>query len=70
MKIQDIFTFELTNDMFINPNSDAFAQARCHLITYFLKSHVIKNSYRNKMKKDYVDALVEHVINSALNDIF
>lgn len=64
----DMFTFELSDDMFVKPNTDKYAQARCHLITYFIKSHVSGN-YKNRMKEEAVNRLVEHVYSSALTKL-
>lgn len=65
----DVFAFELSNEMFTKPNTDKYAQARCHLITYFLESHVNAN-YKNRMKENSVNQLVEHVFYSALNKLY
>jgi hypothetical protein len=62
----DVFTFELSNEMFVKFNSDKYAQARCHLVTYFLKSHITAD-YKNRMKENSVNQLAEHVFNSALS---
>jgi mRNA-degrading endonuclease toxin of MazEF toxin-antitoxin module len=65
----DRFTFRITDEMLVKPNDKAFAQARCHIITYALESQIIRNSNRNRMKRNHVNRLVEHVTQSALSEI-
>lgn len=57
----DQFTFLVEDHMLQSPNSKDFAQVRCHLVSYVLKSHIVNNSKRNRMKADYVDKLVEYI---------
>lgn len=64
----DQFSFELSNDMFEPAMQERRTfQARCHLITYFLQSHITKGTHRNRMKANFIDQLVTHVTTSALN---
>ncbi len=62
----DKYSFEITSNMLVNPNSKAYSEARCHLITYILPTHIVNNKIRNKVRRQFVDALVEHIVNSAL----
>ena len=64
----DMFTFQITNSMLQKPESTSFSQARCHLIAYMLDSHIASNHPHNKMKQDYVDRLVQHIVTVALED--
>jgi len=63
---RDRFTFVITEDMLVRPGDGQFSQVRCHLITYVLDSHIIRNSNRGKMKSA-VDRLVAHIETSALS---
>ncbi len=63
----DQFTFLVEDEMLRNPNTKDFAQVRCHLISYVLKSQIVPNSQRNRMKGDYVDKLVEYISVVALS---
>ena len=62
----DQFSFALANEMFDPPMKEENFQARCHLITYILESHIIKGKHRNRMKANFVDQLVAQVNASAL----
>lgn len=65
-KVVDEFTFEIEDEMLTSPNSKEFAQVRCHLIAYVLKGHIVNNSKRNKLKRAYVDQLVEYITVASL----
>jgi hypothetical protein len=65
----DQFTFEIEDEMLVSPNNKDFAQARCHLISYILKNHIVNNSKRNRMKSQFVDKLVEYISVTALSTI-
>jgi len=62
----DRYTFELTNDMLSQTNNMPYSEARCHLVTYILPTHIASARSRNKVKRQYVDALVEHMVNCAM----
>ena len=65
--VQDRFSFIVKEEMLVSPNNKEFAQVRCHLVTYVMKSHIVNNSKRNRMKGDYVDKLVEYISYAALS---
>jgi hypothetical protein len=61
--INDVFSFPLTSDMFINPNNAPSGKAKSHLIAYVPERHIIKNSNAKKcrMKQLFVDKLVQFI---------
>jgi hypothetical protein len=62
----DRYTFEINENMLAQTNNKVYSEARCHLVTYILPAHIVSARSRNKLKRQYVDALVEHMVNSAL----
>ena len=62
----DKYTFEITNEMLTNASNKPYSEARCHLVTYILPSHIVAGKHRNKIRRHYVDALVEHIVNCAM----
>jgi len=65
-RYSDRYSFEITNEMLALPSNKLYSEARCHLVTFILPSHINNLSgYRNKVKRQYVDALVEHIVNSS-----
>jgi|JI81BgreenRNA_FD_contig_111_240889_length_1169_multi_4_in_0_out_0_1 hypothetical protein len=71
-KHRDIFAFELTGDMFNQPlGQGEYMEARLHLVTYILKSHITPNTHtgRRRMKQNAVDRLVEHIKVKALSQL-
>jgi mRNA-degrading endonuclease toxin of MazEF toxin-antitoxin module len=63
----DLFTFMIEDEMLVSPNNKDFAQARCHLVTNVMKSLVVNNSKRNRMKSDFVNKLVVQIQAVALS---
>lgn len=64
----DRFTFEISAGMLTKPSNKTYSQARCHLITYLLESHIPGKSPHNRMKKDYVDRLVQRIVTASLEE--
>lgn len=62
----DKYTFEITEGMLAQSSNKPYSEARCHLITYILPAHIVSGRARNKLKRHYVDALVEHIVNCAM----
>ena len=62
----DRYTFEITGHMLTHASNRPYSEARCHLVTYILPSHIVSARSRNKLKRQYVDALVEHMVNCAM----
>lgn len=54
----DRYTFEITDDMLAQASNKSYSEARCHLVTYVLPSHIVSARVRNKIRRQYVDALV------------
>ena len=61
----DKYSFVIDDYMLKQPNNKDHSEARCHLITYILASHIVGRP-KNKMKEQYVDDLVNHINNCAL----
>jgi hypothetical protein len=64
--INDQFAFELNKDMFINPLVAPDGCARAHLMAYILAAHISKRKANCKMKKIYVDKLVDFITDTVL----
>jgi len=62
----DKYTFEITPNMLTQSSNTPYSEARCHLITYILTAHIVSGRARNKLKRQYVDVLVEHIVNCAM----
>jgi len=64
------FAFDLEAEMFANPNNMPEGKAKAHLIAYVEDKHIIKNANtkRCKMKKIYVDRLVDFIASTALSE--
>jgi len=65
----DIFTYEITDDMLQKPNNVPYAQARLHLVTYVLEKHITMRLPKNRMKANSVDKLVEHIREISLSSL-
>ncbi len=63
---EDKYTYRISDEMLLQKSNMPYIEARCHLLTYILKSHIVANKNRNKLKRHFVDALVEHMVNSVL----
>lgn len=66
-KTKDIFTFEILNEMLNKPSTKDYSQARCHIVTYVLEKHIIKNANKSTLKPNAVDRLVTHIDQIALS---
>lgn len=66
-KTKDIFTFEISNDMLNKPSNKDFSQARCHIVTYILEKHIVKNANKSTLKPNAVNRLVSHIEQTALS---
>jgi mRNA-degrading endonuclease toxin of MazEF toxin-antitoxin module len=64
------FAFDLEPEMFLNPKNMPEGKAKAHLIAYVEEKHIIRNihSKKCKMKKIYVDKLVEFIQSIALTE--
>lgn len=62
----DKYSFVIEDYMLTQPNNKPHSEARCHLITYILQSHIVSGRSKNKLRKQYVDDLVNHINNCAL----
>lgn len=62
----DNYSYPIDNYMFLQgSNSSSHSEARCHLITYVLDAHII-GTKRNRLKKRFVDEIVDQVADRAL----
>ncbi|WP_443082043.1 type II toxin-antitoxin system PemK/MazF family toxin [Tenacibaculum sp. FZY0031] len=66
----DLFTFEVTQDMLQMKNNKKFSQARCHLVTYIMEKHVVKNSLLNTLKQSAVERLIERINEVTFKDSY
>lgn len=64
-EFNDKFSF-LIEDKMLNKPLDKKSQVRCHLVTYVLEKHLTGSRIKATMKEDYVDAVVNRMVNSAL----
>ena len=66
--MNDGFSFTLTADMFVNPDTAPTGRAKAHLIAYITENHIIKNFRSNtaRMKPLFVDRLVRFISAAAL----
>lgn len=62
----DRFSFVIDPNMLSKEGDGQFSQVRCHLITYVLESHIIRNSNRNRMRSNAVDRLVQRILATSL----
>lgn len=62
----DIFSFPITNEMLNKPNDKPFSQARCHIVTYVVEKHILKNGKNYTLKPNAVDRLVARIAQVSL----
>lgn len=62
-ELNESFAFNLTPDMFLNSDNAPEGKAKAHLLAYVLENQIINNSNsrRAKMKRVYVDNLVDFI---------
>lgn len=60
------FGFELTKEMFVDPKHTLNGYAKAHLISYVLENQIITNSKRGKMKRVYLQKLVDFINDTIL----
>jgi mRNA-degrading endonuclease toxin of MazEF toxin-antitoxin module len=63
----DIFSFPITNEMLNKPSDKFFSQARCHIISYVMEKHILKNSKNFALKANAVDRLVARIAEVSLS---
>lgn len=62
----DVYSYALEDYMFIQgAKGREHSEVRCHLITYILEGHIVQGK-RARLKKQFVDEIVDHVIESSL----
>lgn len=68
--LYETFAFELSREMFVSNTNIPEGKAKAHLIAYVFEKDIIVNSNnkRNKMKKVYVDKLVDFITDRVLMD--
>ena len=66
--MNDLFSYQLLPDMFVDPKHAPTGKAKAHLVAYIPEKHIIKNSNRGKMKSLSVDKLVQFITITALTD--
>ena len=66
--LYEIFAFDLSREMFVNSANVPEGKAKAHLIAYDLEKEIIanSNSKKNRMKKVYVDKLVDFISDTVL----
>jgi mRNA-degrading endonuclease toxin of MazEF toxin-antitoxin module len=66
--LNESFAFNLTPDMFLNPDNAPEGKAKAHLLAYVLENQIINNrsSKKTRMKKVYVDKLVDFINDTVL----
>ncbi len=65
-KYDDKYSFEVSDHMLATSSGKFRSEARCHLVTYILNSHIVVGKHRSRLRRQYVDALVEHMVNCSL----
>lgn len=65
--VKDIFTFEITDEMLNKPSDKAFSQARCHIVTYIMEKHILKNGKNYTLKQNAVNRLVTRITEISLS---
>ena len=66
--LNEDFSFDLRDEMFISQQNIPIDKAKAHLIAYVLENHIVSNSNkkRNRTKSIYVDRLVYFLSDSVL----
>ena len=65
-EVNDVFSFPITNDMLNKPSDKPFSQARCHIVTYVVEKHILKNAKNYSLKSNAVDRLVSRITQVSL----
>ncbi|MGI0106606.1 type II toxin-antitoxin system PemK/MazF family toxin [Salinimicrobium sp. WS361] len=65
---EDLFTFEIKQEMLQRQNNKIYSQARCHLITYVMEKHIVGNYAKNSLKPAAVNRLIARINEVSLED--
>lgn len=66
-EFDDKYSFKIENRM-INKPLPKQSQVRCHIIANVLPKHIVDNSILATMKSEYVDAVIQRIIDATLSE--